>query len=76
MVAGAGYLCISAIWALGFLPDALLMFGGAAVALAVGLVLLWFAIWTGIRLAILLVKGVAGLYRSLFLGKPGKEDVR
>ena len=76
VVAGAGYLCISAIWALGFLPDALLMFGGAAVALAVGLVLLWFAIWTGIRLAILLVKGVAGLYRSLFLGKPGKEDVR
>lgn len=71
----AGYLGICAIWALGVISDALLMFGAAAIALALGLVLLWLAIWALVKLIGLLLRGTAASYRGIF-GLPRKERAK
>ena len=75
-VAGCGGLVISAIWAFDKVPDALLMIGAAAILLAIGLVLLWFAIWLLIVLLRLITAGIRGTYRGIFRRKTGKERAR
>ena len=75
-VAGCGGLVISAIWAFDKIPDALLMLGAAAILLAIGLVLLWFAIWLLIVLLRLITAGIRGTYRGIFRRKTGKERAR
>ncbi|MBR4057147.1 MAG: hypothetical protein IKK00_03305 [Oscillospiraceae bacterium] len=75
-VAGCGGLVISAIWAFDKIPDALLMIGAAAILLAIGLVLLWFAIWLLIVLLRLITAGIRGTYRGIFRRKTGKERAR
>ena len=66
LIAGGAALVICGIWALGVLPDALLMFGCAAIALALGLVLLWLGIWLLIRLIGLICRGAKAVYRGIF----------
>ena len=73
LIAGAAYLAICGIWALGVMTDALLMFGAAAIVLAFGIVLLWLSIWAVIRLFGLLGKGIGGAYRGIFCRRSGKE---
>ena len=58
-------LIISGIWALGFVPDALMMFGVGAIVMAVGLILTWFMVW----LCALVFKS---LFRRLRRRKGGK----
>jgi len=66
---GATLLCaIAALWCLGFIADALLIFGLAFIVLAVGLLLLWCGIWLDVRLIGLFVRGVQRLCDKL-LGK-------
>jgi hypothetical protein len=69
LIAAGAALVICGIWALSVLPDALLMFGGAAICAAVGLVLLWLAIWLLIRAVGLICRGARGVYRGVFKGR-------
>lgn len=66
---GAALLAaIAALWCLGSIADALLVFGVAFLFLALGLLLLWCGIWLDVRLVGLFVRGVQGL-SDKFLGK-------
>jgi len=76
LVAGAAYLVICGIWAMGMVANALLLFGAAAVLLAIGIVLLWLSIWAVIRLSGLLAKGMRGTYRGIFCRRGGKERTK
>ena len=75
LLAVAAYLVICAIWALGVITDALLMFGAAAIALAFALVMLWLGIWAMVMLIRLLLRGTAASYRGIF-GLPKKERAK
>lgn len=69
LVPGAGCMCVSAffalagLWAAPVLTDALFLFGIAAIALAVGIFLLFLAIWLMTAIIKPLVSGTVYLFR-------------
>ena len=70
----AAYLtAIGGIWCLGFLADALLIFGLAAVLLAFGIVLLWLGVWAAIQLWKWLIGWLGSCGERILFGRSEAE---
>lgn len=55
---GAYLIGVGGLWCVGYVADAILLFGAAAIALALGLMLLYAGFWLGVRLFRLYGRGV------------------
>lgn len=47
---GAYLIVVGGLWCMSYMADAVLLFGLALVALAVGLIVLWLGLWLGVKL--------------------------
>jgi hypothetical protein len=70
---GAYLAAVGGLWCLGYIADAVLMFGLAFLILALGLIILWLGVWLDIKLAGLYVRGVSWLSGQL-LGRSVTQD--
>lgn len=70
---GAYLVAVGGLWCLGFMADAILMFGLAFLILAVGLLVLWGGIWLCSRLVLGYAAGVRWLSGEL-LGRKVTDD--
>lgn len=73
VVFGAYLIAVGGIWCLSFAADAILLFGGALLVLAIGLAVLFGGVWLASRLFGLYARGVAWLCGEL-LGRKVTED--
>lgn len=73
VIFGAYLIAVGGIWCLSFAADAILLFGGALLVLAVGLAVLFGGVWLASRLFGLYARGVAWLCGE-FLGRKVTED--
>ena len=70
----AAYLiAVGGLWCMGYMADAILLFGLAFVVLAAGILVLWFGIWVWIQLITVYSKGVRWLAGEL-LGRKVTVD--
>lgn len=58
-------IVVGGLWCMGYIADALLLFGLAFVVLAAGIVVLWFGIWVWVKLITVYAKGVRWLAGEL-----------
>lgn len=72
-VFGAYLAAVGGLWCLGYMADAIMMFGLAFLVLAVGLIVLWGGIWLCSRLVKVYAMGVRWLCGEL-LGRKVTED--
>ncbi len=70
---GAYLAAVGGLWCVGYMADAIFMFGLAFIILALGLVLLWGGIWINAKIIDLYAKGVQWLCGEL-LGRRVTED--
>lgn len=73
VVLGAYLAAVGGLWCLGYMADAIMMFGLAFLVLAVGLIVLWGGIWLCSRLVKVYAMGVRWLCGEL-LGRKVTED--
>lgn len=69
IIFGAYLTAVGGLWCVGFMADAILMFGAAFIVLAFGLILLFGGIWLGVKLAALYIRGVRLLAGELLGGR-------
>ena len=62
-------IAVGGLWCVGFMADAILLFGAALIVLAFGLILLFGGIWLGVKLAALYIRGVRRLSGVLLGGR-------
>lgn len=65
VLAGAYLALVGGLWCTGYLADAALLFGLAAVILAVGLLLLYLGVWAAVRLWQTYVRGLGWIAGEL-----------
>lgn len=73
IIFGAWLAAVGGLWCLGYMADAVMMFGFAFLVLAVGLIILWGGIWLCVQLGKVYGMGVRWLCGEL-LGKKVTDD--
>jgi uncharacterized membrane protein len=71
---GAYLAAVGGLWCIGYVADAVLMFGLAFLILALGLMILWLGLWADVKLASLYVRGVGWLSGELLEGTVAEDE--